>query len=83
MLHHVLYKTVLYHSCLTMKGAVDYVSPYILELLLVAEILGIMIRTNSALKAITLNNTEHKIGQHADDTELFLGGCEKKLWGRK
>ncbi len=50
------------------------ISPYLF--LFVAEILGIMIRRNKYIKGITLNGTEHTIGQYADDNELFLDGSE-------
>ena len=55
----------------------DPMSPYLF--LLVAEILGIMIRDNKEIKGIVLHNKEHKIGQYADDTELFLDGSENSL----
>lgn len=55
----------------------DPVSPYLF--LFVVEILGIMIRDNPNIKGITLSNTEHKLGQFADDTQLFLDGSENSL----
>ena len=47
----------------------DPVSSFLL--VLCAEILGIMIRNNKDIKGIVINNKEHKLSQHADDT-LFI-----------
>ena len=55
----------------------DPVSPYLF--LFVAEILAVMIRNNKNIKGIFVNNIEHKLGQYADDTQLFLDGSEQSL----
>ena len=40
--------------------------------ILIIEIMGYLIRSNSKIKGITVNDYEHKIIQFADDTNLFL-----------
>ena len=55
----------------------DPLSPYLF--LLGAEILGLMIRQNNNIKGIVIDGQEIKIGQYADDTQLFLDGTEISL----
>lgn len=50
----------------------DPVSPYLF--ILCVEILGIMIRENKLIKGIKINDTEHKITQFADDTQMLTHG---------
>ena len=45
-------------------------SPYLF--ILSVEVLGKSISANSSIKGITVNNTEIKISQYADDTTLIL-----------
>ena len=45
-------------------------SPYLF--ILSVEVLGKAIRSNTNIKGITLNNTETKLSQYADDTTLIL-----------
>ena len=55
----------------------DPISPYLL--ILCAEILGKMVRQNRDIKGLTINGTEYKLSQYADDTQLILDGTEKSL----
>lgn len=55
----------------------DPISPYLF--ILCAEILGKMVRQNSDIKGLTINGTEYKLSQYADDTQLILDGTEKSL----
>ena len=41
---------------------------------LCADILAAKIRSNKNIKGITINNTEIKLSQYADDTSVYLGG---------
>ena len=50
----------------------DPISPYLF--IMSVEILAIMIRENELIKGIKINETEHKIAQFADDTQLFNEG---------
>ena len=47
--------------------------------ILSVEVLGKSIRANSSIKGITVNNTEIKISQYADDTTLILNGEQESL----
>ena len=53
----------------------DPISPYLF--VLCAEILATMIRENKDIIGIRIGETEHKISQFADDTELFQNGERK------
>ena len=44
---------------------------------LCVEILAIMIRQNKHIKGIFIEETEYKISQYADDTEITLEGDKK------
>ena len=50
----------------------DPVSPFLF--ILCAEILGIILRNNKDIKAIVINNKEHKSSQYADDTLFIFDG---------
>lgn len=50
----------------------DPISPYLF--ILCTEVLAIMIRENKNIKGIIINETEYKISQYADDTELLQNG---------
>ena len=52
-------------------------SPYLF--LLCAEILAISVRKNTGIKGITVEETEMKISQYADDTTLILNGSRSSL----
>ena len=52
-------------------------SPYLF--ILSVETLGKAIRANTTIKGITVNNTEIKISQYADDTTLILNGNQESL----
>ena len=43
------------------------------------EFLATKIRKNKKVKGITVNNTEFKISQYADDTSVILDGTETSL----
>ena len=50
----------------------DPISPYLF--ILCAEIMGCMIRENNNIKGIKINDTEIKLSQYADDSEIILQG---------
>ena len=50
----------------------DPISPYLF--ILCVEIFADMIRQNKSIKGIFIGETEHKISQYADDTEIMLEG---------
>ena len=52
-------------------------SPYLF--ILSVEVLGKSIRANSRIQAVAVNNTEIKISQYADDTDLILNGKQESL----
>ena len=56
----------------------DPIAPYLF--LLTAEILGILIKNNTNINGIIINNKEHKISQYADDTSLILDGSKNSLF---
>ncbi len=77
---HILYQNI--ESCTTNNGySSDWfrptrglrqgcpLSPYLF--LVTAEILGYLIRRNDNIKGIKLNDTEYKLTQYADNTNLF------------
>ena len=51
--------------------------PYLF--ILSVEVLGKAIRANNSIKGITVNNTEIKLSQYADDTTLILNGNQDSL----
>jgi hypothetical protein len=52
-------------------------SPYIF--LLCAEILGILVKKSREIKGITIDDTEYRLSQYADDTSLILDGFPASL----
>ena len=50
----------------------DPISPYLF--ILCVEILATMIREDKNIKGISIGETEHKISQYADGTEIMLEG---------
>lgn len=55
----------------------DPISPYIF--ILCAEILAIKIRNNTKIKGISIENTEYKFSQYADDCSAILDGSQESL----
>ena len=55
----------------------DPISAYLF--LLAAEILSMLIKSNSDIKGIKINQKEFKISQFADDTTLLLDGSQSSL----
>ncbi|MEW8548783.1 MAG: reverse transcriptase domain-containing protein, partial [Candidatus Thiodiazotropha sp.] len=55
----------------------DPISPYIF--ILCVEILGLMIRRNDNIHGVRINDSETKLSQYADDTQIFLDGSEISL----
>ena len=55
----------------------DPFSPYLFTL--AEEILAIMIRNNKKIKGLRIDGLEIKLGQYADDTQIFLDGSEEAL----
>ena len=47
--------------------------------ILSAEVLGKAVRANTSIKRSTVNNTEIKLSQYADDTTLILNGNQDSL----
>ena len=43
------------------------------------EILAIMIRNNTKIKGLCIDGLEIRLGQYADDTQIFLDGSEEAL----
>ena len=84
----ILYKNI--KSCVIVNGQVsswfsvergcrqgDPISPYLF--ILCAEILALTVRENSDIQGITINGTQYKLSQYADDTEFFLAGDKKSF----
>ena len=55
----------------------DPLSPYLFTL--AEEILAIMIRNNTKIKGLRIDGLEIKLGQYADDTQIFLDESEEAL----
>ena len=55
----------------------DPISPYLF--ILCGEILSTAIRNDKEIEGITIHDKEHKIGQYADDTSLYLKDSERVL----
>ena len=55
----------------------DPIAPYLF--LICAQILFLLIDSNSEIKGIKINNNIHKITQFADDTTLILDGNRTSL----
>ena len=55
----------------------DPISPYLF--ILCGEILSTAIRNDKEIEGITIHHKEHKIGQYADDTSLYLKDSERVL----
>ena len=53
-------------------------SPYLF--ILSNEVLGKAVRANTSIKGITVNNTDIKLSQYADDTTLILNGNQDSLY---
>ena len=51
--------------------------PYLF--ILAVEVIGKAIRANTNIKGITVNNTEIKLSQYADDTTLILNSTQDSL----
>ena len=43
------------------------------------EVLRKMLRNNKEMRGIQLNETEFKLGQYTDDTQILLDGSEKSM----
>ena len=43
-----------------------------LQCVIIAEVLGNLIRSNKDINGITINSVEQKILQHADDTQIIV-----------
>ena len=65
-----------YHNGSLFRGDVDKGIQYH-HICLCVEILAIMIRQNKHIKGIFIEETEYKISQYADDTEITLEGDKK------
>ena len=55
----------------------DPISTYIF--ILCVEVLGVMIRKNYNIRGIRINDSETKLSQYADDTQIFLDDSENSL----
>ena len=55
----------------------DPLSPCLFTL--AVEILAIMIRNNTKIKGLRIDGLEIKLGQYADDNQIFLDGSEETL----
>ena len=75
--NRLFYKMVFYPRFFLLAEAVDPLSPYLFTL--AVEILAIMIRNNKKIKGLRIDGLEIKLGQYADDTQIFLDGSEKAL----
>ena len=56
-------------------------SPYLF--ILSVEVLGKSVTANSRIKGVSVNNTEIKLSQYADDTTLILNGEQESLLADK
>jgi hypothetical protein len=55
----------------------DPFSPYIF--LICAEILGILVQKRREIKGLTIDDTDYRLSQYADDTSLILDGSPASL----
>ena len=55
----------------------DPISPYIF--ILCVEVLGKMIKNDKEVRGIRINETEFKLSQYADDTQIFLDGSKESM----
>ena len=55
----------------------DPISPYIF--VLAVELLGVSVRIHKDLEGFKIRNTEHRISQFADDTNMFILNNERNL----
>lgn len=79
-LNPLYFRTGLYQSFFHLQRGCrqgDPISPYIF--ILCVEVLGLMIRKNDNIRGIRINDSETKLSQYADDTQIFLDGSENPL----
>ena len=55
----------------------DPISPYLF--IICVEILAVVIRENSNVKGLFINNIEHKLSQYGNDTKFLLAGDRKSF----
>ena len=67
-----------YHNGFRFGGAVEKEPNIAIFICLCVEILATMIRRNNTIKGISIGETEHKISQYADNTEIMLEGMKNR-----